>query len=71
VRFLNSSKFAKSFPPQGEKNLDDFSSNQRSNNGNERLGFVSKTSKKKNKNKKKKGKVTGNGVSGPKETNFA
>jgi hypothetical protein len=43
-------KFAKSFPSQGEKNLDDLLSNQRSNNGKEGIGYGLNT----NKNKKAK-----------------
>jgi hypothetical protein len=46
-------KLTKSFPPQGDKNLDDLLSNERSNNGKGGLGFGSKSNKK-NKNKKKK-----------------
>ena len=38
-------KFAKSFPPQGERNLDDLLSNQRSNNGKEGLSYNSKANK--------------------------
>ena len=47
-------ELAKSSPSQGEKNLDDLLSNQRSNNGKEGIGFVSKTKKKNNKKKKAK-----------------
>jgi hypothetical protein len=57
-------KFANSFPSQGEKNLNDLLSNQRSNNGKEGIGYVSKTSKNKKKAKptqaKKKNVVGGN-----------
>jgi hypothetical protein len=47
-------KLTKSFPSQGEKNLCDLLSNQRSNKGKEGLGYVSKTSRKKNKKNKNK-----------------
>ena len=45
-------ELAKSSPSQGEKIIDDLLRNQRSNNGKEGIGFVSKTKKKNNKRTK-------------------
>ena len=57
-------ELAKSSIPQGKKNLDDLLNKQRSNNGKEGLGYVSKAKKKKNKKKAKPAQAKKNTIVG-------